>query len=570
MVAHPARTLHRPRFAAFSKNVVRWSMMSIIVASVWIRDARRREPIDTPVGAFADAGVKIIGPASPSGWIVKTTQGDAAGRVVRTRPEAASVTGYRGWTEAVLWVDDVGIVRGADLWDSQDTEEHVQAIVEDERFWSQFKGLAADARRWPKLDGVSGATLTSSAMIEGMRRRMGGTELASAVFPEVLGTGEVADFLGIDPGNVVIENDWTARVLAGSSKFPDTVVLRTGPLADDLVGYQGPTELLLAFGDDRLQKASIRHSYDNQPYVGYIPTEAAFWATFEGQTLVGLSAMNLEAAGVEGVSGATMTSMAIADTIVRSTDRWLFADATSREPALHQRMVAWAKDSTSLGDVMCLGMLPVIAIASRMGWWRRRRVRVGYLLAAFVVFGFWSGNLLTLSLVSGWAVSGIPWRLAPVLSVVFIVAVVAPVSRRGNPYCNHMCPHGAVQQLIRPTRSKRWRIPPRAAKGLAWVPGVVAVVAVSLWLWRPRQTDFANWEPFHAYLWPIGGWIAVAMAVGSLILSRRVPMAYCRYGCATGRLIEITRRRGDDGRWRRSDAVLLVLATFAFGLLISQ
>ena len=51
-------------------------------------------------------------------------------------------------------------------------------------------------------------------------------------------------------------------------------MLRTGKLSDDVVGYQGPTELLIQLDiTHKIQSVKIRKSFDNEPYVDYVRTE---------------------------------------------------------------------------------------------------------------------------------------------------------------------------------------------------------------------------------------------------------------------------------------------------------
>jgi NosR/NirI family nitrous oxide reductase transcriptional regulator len=69
-------------------------------------------------------------------------------------------------------------------------------------------------------------------------------------------------------------------------------------------------------------------------------------------------------------------------------------------------------------------------------------------------------------------------------------------------------------------------------------------------------------EPFDAYSWRAAAWPTVAVAIVGLGASLLVPMAYCRYGCPTGAIIEYLRRHRRSGRFTRTDL-------FAIGCLIA-
>ena len=57
-------------------------------------------------------------------------------------------------------------------------------------------------------------------------------------------------------------------------------------------------------------------SYDNEPYVGYVRDDRYFLRLFNDQTLEALANRSLQDQQVEGVSGATMTSQAMAEGLV--------------------------------------------------------------------------------------------------------------------------------------------------------------------------------------------------------------------------------------------------------------
>ena len=98
---------------------------------------------------------------------------------------------------------------------------------------------------------------------------------------------------------------------------------RTSPFSDQVIGYQGPVDTLLAFDQNgSLQGMRIRSSYENQPYADYPNDDAYFESLFTGRTIAELADMNLTEEEVEGVSGATMTSMAMAEGIVKTAGEW--------------------------------------------------------------------------------------------------------------------------------------------------------------------------------------------------------------------------------------------------------
>ncbi len=511
-----------------------------------LRSGGHEVPPDCVVGAQDD---------SSGLWQLVDSRGELVGWVARTLPAAVDVVGYRGPSEASIVLDPKLVIVSVGLLGSDDTKEHVAAVIEDRNFVQQFRGwLWNEPPSDQRVDAVSGATLTSLALAEGVIKRMGGSR-PSLVFPEPLAVDEIQPWY---PDAVSVD-DSTGRVLDRNQNVIGRV-LRTGPYSDELVGYQGPTELLLRLGPDgSIEAIRLRRSFDNEPYVDYVRTEAGFWKLFVGRNIRELAEFNPQEAGVEGVSGATMTSQTVADTLAAAAKGYV-AEMTRREqPEPHwMATVRWTG-----ADIATITLLLAAAVFSRVGWFRHPWLRRLWLALVVAVIGLWAGNLMSLALVAGWSAEGIAWRLAPGLAAIAFVAMVLPPITKGNPYCNHLCPHGALQQLIKPSRTsrRRWNVAHTANRWLTRIPGCMLVVAYLSLLLVPK-VDLSSWEPFHAYLFQIAPWGALVLAIGSLVLAAMIPMAYCRWGCPTGRLIDYVRLSATSGRIQRSDLV-------AIGLLVA-
>ncbi|MEM9644040.1 MAG: FMN-binding protein [Planctomycetota bacterium] len=496
-------------------------------------------------------------------WGIYDAGGNLIAKAARTLPAAKDVSGYRGPTEAVAWMktdpssDDL-IIQGVALLGSADTAEHVDAVRSDAEFFDQMKGWSwQNPPDGTDIDGVSGATLTSLALVEGLLRRMDGRR-SSLLFAESIRAKEILDwFPQFDrlevSGSTAIVSDAKGNVLG--------TVVRTGPLSDDVIGYQGASELLIRLDPNgRVSDVRLRSSFDNLPYTDYVRDESAFWDVFRGKTMQELAEMDLDEQGVEGVSGATMSSLAVADTVVRAASERLIEEQLAK-----QRSRPWWKEVRyGASDVAMFLLILATAWFGGLGWFGRRWMRTAWLILVILTIGLWTGNLISMSLLTGWASGGVGWRLAPGLTAIVAVAVIMPPLRKSNPYCSHLCPHGAIQQLIRPgSRSRRkWNVGRRAAAWLRWIPGITLVVAYVALLWMP-SVDLSAWEPFHAYLFRIAGWGSFVFAAVSVGASAVVPMAYCRFGCPTGSLLDYLRRTARSDRIGLADAAvggLMILA----------
>lgn len=501
-------------------------------------------------------------------WIVEDAVGESIAQVARTLPEASKVVGYRGPTEALIVLSNDLTIASVSVLQSADTREHVEAVINDTSFLEQFQSW--DWHNPPvgnEIDGVSGATLTSLAFAEGILMRMGG-DAGSLVFSSSLSADEVKDWF--PEATSVVEREGLSVVQDSSGKDLGRV-FRSGPHRDDIIGYQGPTELLLRVdGENRAIDARIRESFDNEPYVDYVRKDQYSWSRLTGRSLSELAELDLMKARVEGVSGATMTSLAVAETMFASAKSVVALQAEAE----NQKVSGWSALRESFPqirwtsrDVATLLVLVTAAIMARLKWFRYRYLRRIWLVIVVAVIGGWSGNLVSMALVAGWSAEGIAWQLAPGLAMIAVVALAMPPLAKTNPYCNHLCPHGAVQQLIKPsTRSKRkWHVPPRVSHWLTKIPGATLVIAYIALVLVPT-VDLSSWEPFHAYLFRIAGWGSIAVCLLTLGLAMIVPMGYCRMGCPTGRLIDYLRRSARSDRIDSVDFVAIALLCFAVAI----
>jgi hypothetical protein len=335
-------------------------------------------------------------------------------------------------------------------------------------------------------------------------------------------------------------------------------VLRTAPVSDAIIGYRGWTDTLVAFDPAlRVLGVRIRSSQDTREHVQDVREDRYFMKLWNGKSWDEIARVSPEQAGIEGVSGASMTSMAMAEGIMR---RLRAADAAL---AIHPPPLRFA--ARDIGLVIVVGIALVLAFHGVHGRpWLRRTFQV----AVIAYVGFINGDLLAQSLIVGWTQAGAaPWRTAPGLVLLLAAALAIPWTARKPVYCHHICPHGAAQMLLNRVVPKRWRINlrPDFARGLRWLPALLlgGVVAISMLV---LPIDLAHIEPFDAFVIRTAGWATIAIAIAGLVASLFVPMAYCHYGCPTGALLEFVRGRGRTDRFGRRDVAALLLVALAAAL----
>lgn len=544
--ARPARSL--------LTHGLRIALLAAIVLLVHLQHERwlaRRQS-----GTLGDDALVLVQPLMPAaarwgdaaphgGRQLLAGDGRALGFALQTSPQGDRFLGFSGPTNLLIVFDETERVVGTAILSSLDTRDHVELITRHAAFLKSWTGRQASDAAQADVDAVAGATLTSLAIVQSLRERLGGNA-GSLKFPNPL---TVADAQLLFPQAAALERDASLPALwhvRGAEQRELGYILRTSPAADEIVGYQGPTEARvgIALGGD-IVGVTVGESFDNEPYVGYVRSDEYFRHLFDGQSLEQLSKLDLDAAGVEGVSGATMTSMAVAQGLVRAANAHAQAQQRRQAEASAAR-AAWRRHIGAIAMVVAGVVIGLTSLRAN------KTVRRAYQLLVIVYLGFINGDLLSIAMLVGWAQSGVPWTNALGLVVMAIAAFALPVVTKHNVYCAHICPHGAVQQIL----PRRWRMH-QVPRRLVWLLRAIRplllvwVLLVACGHWAFSLVDI---EPFDAYAWRAAAWPTCAVAVVGLIASLFLPLGYCRYGCPTGAILAHVRRHARSDRLTWADA----------------
>ena len=314
----------------------------------------------------------------------------------------------------------------------------------------------------------------------------------------------------------------------------------------------------------------VDQTYENEPYARYLNDEYSFLNLYRGKTLSELAAMDPKALGIEGVSGATMTSRSVTDALPIAATAVIKSRSKSDQANSKVRVVTrslisyWADFVTVI--LTLIGVTFSFTKLSRKKWFR-----LSFQLAVIVLLGFVNGHLLSQASIEGWAAHGVPWSVVPGLVLLSLAALLIPIVSKHQPYCQHICPFGAIQQLARakPVRKRiKWtlKIPTRVAWWLELIPFVLLAIVILSAILR-TTTNLAAIEPFDAFAFRVAGWATISIFIFGLLMSLVSPMAYCRFGCPTGAMLNFLKFRGDSHRLGIRDLAAAALCILAFTLL---
>ena len=79
--------------------------------------------------------------------------GERLGYVFQTSPAADATTGYSGPTNTMVCLDEGGQVIAAEILWSEDTADHVEAVVRDMAFWNSLNGIRSGDKTMSKSSG---------------------------------------------------------------------------------------------------------------------------------------------------------------------------------------------------------------------------------------------------------------------------------------------------------------------------------------------------------------------------------------------------------------------------------
>ena len=248
---------------------------------------------------------------------------------------------------------------------------------------------------------------------------------------------------------------------------------------------------------------AVRHSYDTPSHVEDVTRDFIFMERWNGRTWDDIAEItDLHEAGIYGVSGATRTSDAVAQSITHR-----LALAAGGEGMVAPFRFGW-RDGALLG-ILGLGCL--------FAFWKAKsfqRWRWVYSVGTILGLGFWLWDLISQSLLVGWVESRVPWEATPGLVLFVAAAFLLPWFTKQPVYCQFICPHGNLQRLAMKVIPATWKRPLRDdGKWVArWIPVMLLAVVLAV-SFLQLDLDLAGIEPFDAYLLKGAGLATIAVAL---------------------------------------------------------
>ncbi len=309
---------------------------------------------------------------------------------------------------------------------------------------------------------------------------------------------------------------------------PEGFVFTTYPLAENIIGYNGPVNMAVHVSREGvLKKIRVLQSYEDPAYFRKVRRRL--------DRLYGKNIFKDDAfANVDAVSGATESSQCVLRTLRTAGSRFHnLVKHQETQPGPVPRIDQW--EVLRIGALALLFVLAV-GFARRNPSPRRRRL---FLFTTVVLLGI----LFHVQYASQQVLAVIGNTLTevkPNLITVLALGVPLTVILAGNVYCGYLCPFGALQELIgelRPAGLKTdppkpyWR-PARFVK-YALLAGMLVVFGVSF------NFDITGGDPLAAAALKGAGPRLLALVVPVLVCSFFWRRFWCRNLCPVGAFLAL-------------------------------
>ncbi len=330
-----------------------------------------------------------------------------------------------------------------------------------------------------------------------------------SIFPEVR---EVRD----------VDTAWMEVYGSNHQKLGE--VLLSSPYSDKIIGYNGATPLLIALDiSGKIASVKLLDNNESPSYVRHAENAGLL------DSWTGLSLSDALAKKVDAVSGATYTSTAVIKSLNERLAVAVNVQSTSR--------ISWSM------VVKHTVVLLILALALYSFFYpaRAKKFRIVLLVLSVVVLGFWQGSMLSLAQFLSWLTNGMSVGAQLSILVLLALAVLLPIFTGKAFHCTYVCPFGAMQELAGKLNKKKISLKQSLVKWLVVIRKAF-LVAVVLLLIIGVEIDLVFVEPFSAFNLSAAPWIAIGIAVVSLVLSVFITKPWCRFLCPTGQALDLLKK----------------------------
>ena len=294
-------------------------------------------------------------------------------------------------------------------------------------------------------------------------------------------------------------------------------VLYSSPYADHIKGYGGPISLAVELDDNKTIQIVEVLEHSENPLIVDDLIKQKFLHKWQGLSLEEAAKVK-----VDVVSGATMTSSAIIETVKATL---VFPDKSQKKGFKSQ------KKSINEIDVLVLSALFFSFLLVLFPQKSGRYQFLVYLLN-IVVLGFVAGKMFSLALFLAWIINGPPLTI---LFGLFCIVFFSALFFNKNIYCHGICPYGCMQVLCATKIASKKQIK-HYSRIFKYIK-VFLFFSIFLILVFGVRFNFNNVEPFSAFFIKTAKVVPVILFMLFIVLSAFVKRPWCKI-CPTGAILQ--------------------------------
>ncbi|MFI3320858.1 MAG: FMN-binding protein [Rikenellaceae bacterium] len=303
-----------------------------------------------------------------------------------------------------------------------------------------------------------------------------------------------------------------------------TRIINTANLGRDIIGYAGRIPLEVAIKRGVIQSVTILDNSETPSFMEAV-VQSGLLSRWDGMTLD-----DAAQAQVDGVSGSTMSSVAIIRNVQRAAEY-----GASISPS-------GGGIFSDLGLKNILGLLVVLlGVAFTIVRPKKKIFEIAQMVLNVGVLGLWCGSFLSMTLFTSWASNGLNLSTLSVTLVLLAVVVLMPLFGRKGSYCHIHCPMGSAQGLLYMLPIPKVKIAPNVVSKLTKVRYYILMLLLFM-MWCGVGFELMDYEVFSAFLYSSASRFVLSLAGVFLFLSLFVQRPYCRFICPTGALITIAQK----------------------------
>ncbi len=336
---------------------------------------------------------------------------------------------------------------------------------------------------------------------------------------------EMEDVTRLFPLATSIKGEDSITVLQENKKIG--WLINSSPALDSVVGFSSSVPLLIGF--DSSNKIIGVHLLKNEESPEFVKaiTQSKLLKSWNG---IAVNNYN-KTISLDGISGATETSSAIIKTV-----NGRIAHYQNVKPARINEISYWEIIQYIMGAIII-----ILGLIQFFHPQKLRKYRLYYQLSSVLILGFLMGSFISTASLFNWIVFGISLPSKLFMLILLMLSIGLPLFTGKSFYCTHICPYGAMQDLMGKITKRRIKLSFRVKSYLSSLREIIFSTIVFL-LTLGVGIDLTNVEPFSAFLFQSASIPILVLSIFFIILSLFMPRPWCNYCCPTGQFLEIFRK----------------------------